>query len=182
MVLTTLTKKISEEDLVKSLKENRKNAFEYLYDNYSGALYGIIYKIIKDEEKAQDLMQDVFIKIWRKISDYDPSKGRLFTWMVNIARNTSIDLIRKEKNIWLDDIEENIGNVDKISNYQQDIATIDLKGLLEKLRPERKVLVDMVYLQGYTQEEAAERLQIPLGTAKSRIRTALQDLKTFFEI
>jgi RNA polymerase sigma factor (sigma-70 family) len=127
-------------------------------------------------------MQDVFIKIWRKISDYDPSKGRLFTWMVNIARNTSIDLIRKEKNIWLDDIEENIGNVDKISNFQQDIATIDLKGLLEKLRPERKVLVDMVYLQGYTQEEAAERLQIPLGTAKSRIRTALQDLKTFFEI
>jgi RNA polymerase sigma factor (sigma-70 family) len=182
MILTTLTKKISEEDLVSSLKENRKFAFEYLYDNYSGAMYGIIFKIIKDEDKAQDLMQDVFIKIWRKISDYDPSKGRLFTWMVNIARNTCIDLIRKEKNIWLDDIDDNIANVDKTSHYQQDITTIDLKRLLEKLKPERKVLVDMVYLQGYTQEEAAERLKIPLGTAKSRIRTALQDLKTFFEI
>jgi RNA polymerase sigma factor (sigma-70 family) len=180
--LTTLNIKYSEEELVVSLKQNSQKAFEYLYDNYSGSLYGLIYKIIKDEDKSEDVMQDVFLKIWRKIGDYDPSKGKLFTWMANIARNTSIDLFRKEKNIWLEDIDLNVDKVDKLVSFQPQNSMMDLNKLMDKLKPERKVLVDMVYLQGYTQEEAAEILQIPLGTAKSRIRTALQDLKTFFTI
>ncbi|MFC3811458.1 RNA polymerase sigma factor [Lacihabitans lacunae] len=180
--MTTLKTKYSEEELVTSLKKNSKQAFEYLYDNYSASIFGVICKVLKNEEKAEDVMQDVFLKIWKKIGDYDPSKGRLFTWMVNIARNASIDQLRKEKNVWFDDIDQAVGQVDKISNFQPQTNLIDLRGLLEKLKPERKVLVDLVYLQGYTQEEAAEILKIPLGTAKSRIRTALQDLKTFFNI
>ncbi len=100
-----MTTQISEEELVRSLKQNSQKAFEYLYDNYSGSLMGVITKIIKDTEKSEDILQDAFLKIWRKIGDYDPSKGRLFTWMVNIARNTAIDQFRKDKNIWLEDIE-----------------------------------------------------------------------------
>jgi RNA polymerase sigma-70 factor (ECF subfamily) len=177
-----LTTQISEEELVRSLKQNSQKAFEYLYDNYSGSLMGVITKIIKDTEKSEDILQDAFLKIWRKIGDYDPSKGRLFTWMVNIARNTAIDQFRKGKNIWLEDIDESIGAVDKKASFQPEMSLFDIKGLTDKLKTDRKVLIDMVYFQGYTQEEAADILQIPLGTAKSRIRTALQDLKTIFKI
>ena len=180
--MTTLNSKYSEEELVMSLKQNSQKAFEYLYDNYSGALFGIISKILKDDEKSEDTMQDVFTKIWRKIGDYDASKGRLFTWMVNITRNSSIDQLRKDKNIFLEDISQQTTQYDKISSFQPQTTAIDIANIMENLKPERKVLVDMVYLQGYTQEEAAEILQIPLGTAKSRIRTALQELKIYFKI
>ncbi len=178
--MATKTIRYSEEELVISLKMNQRTAFEYLYDNYSAALFGIISRIIKDEEKAADVMQDVFLKIWRKIGEYEPGKASLYTWMMNIARNASIDLYRKEKDKHMIDIEEQVSVVDRGNQEHIDVNTIDLRGLVDKLKPERKVLLDLVYLQGYTQQEAAEKLNIPLGTAKSRIRTALQDLKLYF--
>lgn len=179
--MATITLKYTEDELVASLKRNEKRAFEYLYDNYSSALYGIILRVINDEIQAEDVMQEVFLKIWRKINDYDPSRGRLFTWMMNIARNSSIDHLRKEK-VTLDDIDESVSKLDKMAHFQPEIATLDLRELMKKLKPERQILLDMVYLQGYTQEEAATKLNIPLGTVKSRIRIALQDLKNYFAI
>jgi RNA polymerase sigma factor (sigma-70 family) len=178
--LATKTIKYSEEELVTSLKLNQKAAFEYLYENYSGALYGLIYKVLKDEYKAADVMQEVFLKIWRKIADYDTSKGSLYTWMMNIARNAAIDLYRKEKNIFNLDLDAETRTVDNLIQENPDINTMDLRNIVDKLTPERKVLLDLVYLQGYTQQEAAEKLAIPLGTAKSRIRTALEDLKHYY--
>lgn len=171
----------TEDELVASLKRNEKQAFTYLYDHYSGALYGIIYKILRNEETAADVMQEVFVKIWRKINDYDPARGRLFTWMMNIARNSSIDQLRKEK-YPLDDLEDHLQAVDQRTHYQPNTHTLDLRDLMQKLKPERQILLDMVYLQGYTQEEAAAKLEMPLGTVKSRIRSALQDLKLYFAL
>lgn len=180
--MATKTTKYSEEDLIDSLKKNQRGAFEYLYDNYSSALFGSVCRYIPDEEKAADLLQDIFLKIWKNISKYDSSKGRLFTWMMNITRNTCIDLLRKEKGKYHVDVQDNIIQVDAKTNHQPNVSVIDLRSILEKLRPERKVLLDLVYLQGYTQEEAAEQLAIPLGTAKSRIRVALKELKIYFEV
>ncbi|MGR3810980.1 RNA polymerase sigma factor [Jiulongibacter sp. NS-SX5] len=179
--MATKTNRYSDEGLlVLALKKNQRSAFDYLYDNYSGALFGVISRVIKDEEKAADVMQDVFLKIWTKIGDYEPGKARLFTWMMNIARNASIDLYRKERNKHMVDIDDQVGVVDSKNQDEMNISTIDLRGIVETLRPERKVLLDLVYLQGYTQQEAAEKLNIPLGTAKSRIRTALKDLKLYY--
>jgi RNA polymerase sigma factor (sigma-70 family) len=179
-MLATKTNKYSEEELVAALKLNQKTAFEYLYENYSGALYGLIYKVLKDEDKAADVMQDVFLKIWKKIGDYDTSKGSLYTWMMNISRNAAIDLYRKEKNVFNIDIDDQTRNIDALHQDNPDINTMDLRNIVDKLTPERKILLDLVYLQGYTQQEAAEKLDIPLGTAKSRIRTALEDLKHYY--
>jgi RNA polymerase sigma-70 factor (ECF subfamily) len=180
--LATKTLKYSEEELIALLKLNQRQGFDYLYDNYSPAIFGVICKIIKDEEKAEDVMQDVFLKIWKKISAYDPSKGSLFTWMMNIARNASIDLYRKEKNKHHVDIDTQVVQLDKGNSSEIPVNTMDLRNIVDKLTPERKILLDLVYLQGYTQQEAAEELDIPLGTAKSRIRTALQDLKQIFAV
>ena len=175
--------KYTEDELVASLKRNEQAAFEYLYDHYSGALYNVILKIVRDDEKAEDIMQEAFLKIWRSISSYNPDKGRLFTWMLNIARNTSIDAVRAEgRKPDFDDIQDNLDRAEQHASYQPSPSTMDLKSLVEKLKPERKILVDLVYFQGYTQEEVSEQLRIPLGTVKSRIRTALQDLKNYFSV
>ena len=87
---------IKEAQLIVLLKLNKRHAFEYLYDNYSPALYGIIFKILKDEEKSADTLQDTFLKIWKNVASYDSEKGTLFTWMLNVARNTAIDKFRTE--------------------------------------------------------------------------------------
>jgi RNA polymerase sigma-70 factor (ECF subfamily) len=91
---TTFT--YSEQELVSLLKVRDAKAFSYLYDHYSGALLGIISQIIEDMDMSNDVLQEVFINIWRKIESYDPVKGRLFTWMLNIARNASIDVLRSK--------------------------------------------------------------------------------------
>lgn len=173
----------SEEDLVEALKQNHRAAYDYLYDHYSGALFSVICKVLRDNEKAEDVMQDAFLKIWKNIASYDSSKGRLFTWMLNIARNSAIDAHRSQgRKPGMDDISDTIDRTEQNAVYQPSPSTMDLKELVDTLRPERKILVDLVYFQGYTQEEASKELDIPLGTVKSRIRTALKDLKHYFNI
>ena len=181
--LAASKKVFTEEELVSSLKLNDRVAFDYLYNSYSGALYNIIHKIVKDDERASDVLQDAFVKIWKNIANYSPEKGRLFTWMLNIVRNTAIDAFRSDSNRpGFDDIESSLSRVEQTANYQPSIQTIDVRNIVEKLKPDRKLLIDLVYFQGYTQEEAAEELKIPLGTAKTRLRTAVQDLKMFFKV
>src|SRR6478672_10809569 len=83
-----------ERELITLLRQKDNGAFSYLYEHYSGALYGIIKQIVADVDLANDVLQEVFVSIWKKIDSYDESKGRLFTWMLNIARNASIDKTR----------------------------------------------------------------------------------------
>ncbi|MCF2488312.1 RNA polymerase sigma factor [Dyadobacter sp. CY347] len=174
----------TEATLVSLLKSNDRSAFEYLYDNYSSALYGIIVKIVKDEERACDTMQDTFLKIWKNIGHYNPEKGTLFTWILNIARNTAIDKLRvemkKERVIQLELVRD--GDLVSSSIFNPLPATMDIRSIVERLLPERKLLIEMVYFQGYTHEEVSERLSLPLGTVKSRIRKALQELREVFEV
>ncbi|MGB0167441.1 MAG: RNA polymerase sigma factor, partial [Luteibaculum sp.] len=89
-------KKYSEEELVDGLMRQDLHFFDYLYENYSATLFGVILKIVNNTEQAEDLTQEVFVKIWSKISFYDPSKGRIYTWMLNLARNKAIDALRSK--------------------------------------------------------------------------------------
>ncbi len=161
------------------LQERNEKAFGYLYDNYSGALYGIVNSIVTDKEIANDVLQNVFINIWRKIELYDPTKGRLFTWMLNIARNASIDEVRSkgfrdsQKN---QSLSENVDIPGAVTGPM--IDDVGLKKVLTKLKGELRVLVDMSYFQGFTHEEISRALNIPLGTVKTRIRSALVQLRT----
>ena len=95
-ILLGATTSYTEQELISLLKSRDNRAFGYLYDNYSAALFGIITQIVGDMELANDVLQEVFINVWRKIETYDPTKGRLFTWMLNIARNASIDILRSK--------------------------------------------------------------------------------------
>ena len=173
---------IGEELLIEQLKLNNRKAFEYLYDNYSSALYGIILKVLKDEEKAADTLQDSFLKIWRSMSSYDAAKGSIFTWMLNIARNTAIDKLRAETRPEIVVSWDRLPEDDIIPvSVQSPLATIDVRSIVSRMVPEKKQVIEMVYFQGYTHEEVSERLNVPLGTIKSRVRRALTDLRTIFE-
>lgn len=168
-----------------ALKERNNQAFSFLYDHYAGALYSIIKQIIIDNnELASDVLQEVFINIWRKIETYDQTKGRLFTWMLNIARNASIDTLRSksyqnsQKNQELpDNVYKGAGN----QTIQQNVDNIGMKKVLETLKPEYRVLVEMAYFKGFTHEEIAEMMGIPLGTVKTRIRNALLQLRQYLK-
>jgi RNA polymerase sigma factor (sigma-70 family) len=155
-----------------------------LYDHYSAALYGIVLKIVKDEERAADVTQDAFLKIWKNIASYNAEKGSLFTWILNIARNTAIDKLRVEVKaeliLQLDAVADS--QLGSASIVNPTPATIDLRSIVERLVPERKLVIDLVYFQGYTHEEVSQNLSLPLGTVKSRVRKALQDLRHVFAV
>ncbi|WP_025764789.1 RNA polymerase sigma factor [Dyadobacter tibetensis] len=182
-LLATNTLKYTEEELVVRLKANDRTAFEFLYDHYSGALFNIICKTVRDEERAGDVLQESFLKIWKSIATYNPEKGRLFTWIMNIARNSAIDAVRVEnRKPDMIDVDDRVAHNEKDVVDSPESDSAELRAIVNMLRPERKLLVDMAYFQGYTHEEISERLNIPLGTVKSRIRTALQELKQYFTV
>jgi RNA polymerase sigma factor (sigma-70 family) len=182
-LLATNKVKYSEEELVLALKRNEQTAFEFLYDHYSGALFNIISKTLRDEERAADVLQESFLKIWKNIASYNPEKGRLFTWIMNIARNGAIDAARAEgRKPAMDDIENRAVLNERDVYEDSQTASSEMKAIVNMLRPERKILIDMAYFQGYTHEEISEELSIPLGTVKSRIRTALHELKQYFAV
>ncbi len=170
--------KYNEQELIAALKTRSNDAFEYLYDNYSGALHSIILQIVQNQEIASDVLQEVFVNIWRKIESYDPTKGRLFTWMLNISRNASIDLLRSKnfqnsrKN---QELTDNVYGSDQVTQTNTD--RIGLTKFLAKLRPDHRILIELAYFKGYTHEEIAQIEEIPLGTVKTRIRNALLQLK-----
>lgn len=99
----------TEQELVQGLRNHDQTIFGYLYDHYSPALYGVVLKVLNDETTASDVLQEVFLKIWRGIDKYDTEKGRLFTWMLNIARNTAIDALRSKAHK-LDQKIQELGN------------------------------------------------------------------------
>ncbi|WP_290790513.1 RNA polymerase sigma factor [Flavihumibacter sp. UBA7668] len=168
-----------EPELVALLRQKEETAYRYLYDHYAGALNGVILQIIPDQALASDVLQEVFLNIWRRIETYDSTKGRLFTWMLNIARNAAIDMTRSkayQNNQKNRELDSNVDrNVDGTTNSQ--IDHIGLSKVIGQLKEEHRVLIDLSYLKGYTHDEIATLLQIPLGTVKTRIRAALLQLR-----
>ena len=166
-----------------ALKNREKIAVEALYDMYSSSLFGVISRIITDTATAEDVLQETFVKIWHSFSSYSTEKGRLFTWMVNIARHLAIDKLRSKdfknqnKN---QELENNVTFIDEKRNTVYNPELLGIKDLVEKLKPEQKSILELVYFKGYTHVEAADELGIPLGTIKTRLRMAIVQLRKNF--
>jgi RNA polymerase sigma factor (sigma-70 family) len=174
----------SEAELAASLRRQDDKAFSYLYDHYSGALFGIIHSILADQQASEDVLQQVFLNIWRKIGLYDAAKGRLFTWMLNIARNAAIDELRsrgykdQKRNVSIPD-EGETGMV--VAAVPQQTRDVGLRKIITRLKEEWRQLIELSYFDGYTHEEISRMLGLPLGTVKTRIRNALIELKTLLQ-
>jgi RNA polymerase sigma-70 factor, ECF subfamily len=175
----------NEQTLVNALKSKNRDAFSYLYDNYSGALFGIVRRVIESDEIACDVLQESFVKIWKNIGNYDPSKGSIFTWMLNICRNAAIDETRSKnfrKQSQNQNIEDYVSVIDSQNKVEMKIDHIGLKQVVNELKPEHRILIDKIYFEGYTQDEVSKELEIPLGTVKTRVRAAVSQLRGIMNV
>ncbi|TSE10480.1 MULTISPECIES: RNA polymerase sigma factor [Aquimarina] len=172
-------------ELIIALQNKNQAAFKRIYDMYSQNVYGIIYNIVRDEALSEEVLQDVFIKIWNSAHTYSEKKGRFFTWILNIARNSAIDKTRSKsfkntsQNLTTDyfvDILE-----DK-TNFNSKIDSIGIKKYIAALEPLCKKVIDLLFFKGFTQKETAEELEIPLGTVKTRNRICIDKLKQILEV
>ncbi|HEY5463015.1 MAG TPA: sigma-70 family RNA polymerase sigma factor [Hanamia sp.] len=170
----------AEEDLIELLKNGDQSAFGYLYDHYSGALMGIIFRMINDRELAEDILQEAFVKIWNNFSSYDSSKGRLYTWMLNITRNLAIDTMRSKgykKQSKIQTSENAVGNISNNFNESERFDGLGIRKQVTLLKEDQKAIIDLAYFEGFTQNEISQKLGIPLGTVKTRMRSAINELK-----
>lgn len=171
---------MQQEELLKELLKKDDRSFTLLYDNYSGSLYGVIYNLLKNTEEAEDVLQEVFVKIWKNIDSYYESKGRLYTWMLNIARNTTIDKLRSknfnnnQKNLSADNFVHIHEDSSQITNK---IDAIGIKTFIKKLKPKCIELIELLFYKGYTQQEASDELEMPIGTIKTNNRNCMNELR-----
>lgn len=177
-------KPYTETELVTALKSRDNDAYKHLYLHYRGALYNNILQLLPDREIAADVLQEVFLQIWKQIDKYDETKGRLFTWMLKLTRNMAINQTRV-KNFKVHSKNEDISNyvsiIEERNNQQTGINHIGLRQQVHKLRPEYKDVIELSYFQGFKQEEIAEALKLPLGTVKTRLRNAVIELRKEFK-
>jgi RNA polymerase sigma-70 factor (ECF subfamily) len=160
-----------------------RRAIALIYENYAETLLGLVKRIVESQEAAEEVLQDVFVKIWKNARKYDRSKGRLFTWFANIARNTAIDYTRaagsrKQKKTTS---TENIVNISKLGITESSIPDSGLQKVLDSLDEKYRVLIDLAYFQGYSQSEIEKELNIPLGTIKTRLRAAINELRVLLK-
>jgi RNA polymerase sigma factor (sigma-70 family) len=167
-----------EAHLCALLYDNDKDAFTYLYDHYAPALFGAIKRVVRNESIAEDLLQDVFISVYRKIKTYDSSKGRLFTWLLTIAHNRAVDYQRSAH------VRNTSGCLELKEEHSVQQAIAEAKAeqrllfqQIRKLQPTVRELVELIYVQGYTHEQAAQLHRIPLGTVKTRVRRGIEQLR-----
>ncbi|MEB3346285.1 sigma-70 family RNA polymerase sigma factor [Aquimarina gracilis] len=165
-------------ELIIRLQNKESKALSAIYDRYSGALYGVILRICKNEELAQDLLQETFLKIWEKSNQYNPEKGKFFTWAYRIAKNITLNTLRKPSKLIQN---EDLGvYIDKEANEpKQNLLQLD--GSLKKLEPHHQKALELVYFNGLTHREAHEEMDVPLGTFKSYIRQALKKLRETYQ-
>jgi RNA polymerase sigma-70 factor, ECF subfamily len=177
---------VDTETLVQMVKSKSERGFNILYDNYCEALYGILMKFVQRTDVADDLLQDIFLKIWKNIDGFDSDKGSLFTWMLNIARNQAIDYLRSSchrqqllhvnNDLFMLHKEYVSSNVSSSSLLEYK----DIKNKVLQLDAKYSNVIDLIFFYGCTYEQTARIMKLPVGTVKTRARKGLSILKTLY--
>lgn len=181
-LLTDLTT-YTEAELLQGLRLRSNKAYHYLYMHYRGALYNVILQLIQDKETAADVLQEVFTTVWQQIDKYDENKGRLFTWLVRLTRNAAINKLRSKvyksqaKN---DNLDNYVTSIEENNSEPDNINRIGLRKQVHQLREDYKNVIELSFYNGFTQDEIAKALNIPIGTVKTRLRNALLELRKQF--
>lgn len=170
-----------EIEIVSLLENGDKKAISLLYENYADALFGVISKVISDPDLAQDVLQETFVKVWKKAKSYDSKKAKLFTWLYRIAYNTAIDKVRSYSNKAKKEIQIEDSNVYKLTAVSLNQDVMDIKKHLNTLEEKYQIVIQALFFEGMTQQEASDELEIPLGTIKSRLKIGLRELRKIYD-
>jgi RNA polymerase sigma-70 factor, ECF subfamily len=176
---------MSQDELLVLIYKKDEKAFTHLYDRYAKSLFAVISTHIKNTEEAEDILQEVFIKIWNNLDSYNENKGRFYTWILNIARNTSIDQLRSKNynnspnSLSSDNFVNLLDDNNRLVNM---VNGIGMQEFTKRLKPKCIQIIDLLFFKGYTQQEAADELEIPLGTVKTHNRNCINDLRNYLKV
>jgi len=185
--MTAPTQRVPDTALVERIMAGEEGALSALYDRYAGMLYAMLVRILKDTSAAEEVLQDLFLQLWRGASRFDASRGSLPAWLLVIGRNRALSrLRRRERREILEDPEEfSLEAVPSAGDLEDEAWRMQLmqrlRSAMATLPPEQKEALELAYFEGMTQTEIAARTGSPLGTVKSRVRAAMQSLKRFFD-
>ncbi|GGG41653.1 RNA polymerase sigma factor [Bizionia arctica] len=170
-----------EIEIVGLLQKGDKKAVTLLYENYADALYGVILKVLNDDDLAKDALQETFIKVWKNAKSYNSKKAKLFTWLYRIAYNTAIDKVRSHTNKTNKEIQIDASNVYMLTSESLNHDVMDIKTHLKSIDEKYQIVINALFFEGMTQQEASDELAIPLGTIKSRLKIGLRELKKIYD-
>jgi RNA polymerase sigma-70 factor (ECF subfamily) len=171
----------SDVELLHAVARGDEAALSRLYDAYRVILFGLLVRILNSREEAEDILQDVFIQVWRRAKDFDESRGRPFTWLVTLARSRAIDRLRQlgaRQRLATGASQE---KTEAVSDALTDVIKVDQRDTIRKalaeLPEEQRQTLLLAYFEGLTQSEIAARLNTPLGTIKTRMRSGMIKLR-----
>jgi len=179
--LQTEKAQISDVEVLHAIARGDEQALAHLYDRYRLILFGLVNRILSSREEAEDVLQEVFIQVWRRAADFDELRGRPFTWLVTVARSRAIDRLRSLAARERVAIASASDPAEAVSDAADDTFRSEQRGVvvsaLTQLPDEQKTTLVLAYFEGLTQSEIAARLGAPLGTVKTRMRSGMIKLR-----
>lgn len=179
-----MTETLADRELMKLVGEKDPAALEWLYDRYERTVYSFAFRMVQDAMTAQEVVQELFLRVWTHSERYDEAQGKLTTWMFAVTRNIAVDMLRsmsvRDRGIPVEDTTLHT----MADEYADTEAQVELRSEGERMRKvltelsrDQQQVIDSIYYGGMTQQEVSERYTIPLGTVKSRVRLALKQMK-----
>jgi len=171
-----------DDRLLQRISKGDQQAMAEIFDRYGRLVYSVALRVLADSGHAEDVMQDVFLKVWREPQAFLQDRGRLGAWLAVVARNRAIDSLRRRKPS--DSVEDVIltARTDTASDYERDSLVDKIRGAMRILPPEQQLSMELAYFEGLSHSEIAARTGDPLGTVKTRIRSALLSLRKALEV
>lgn len=173
---------MSDHDLLlyQKILDGDKQALEEIYDKYEKLLFSFAYKTCGQKEMAEEILQEVFIKVWTQKATYDESKGKFSSWIMTITRYTSIDTVRKKENHNYsleerDSIHQENPSAENLAEWREQGKLV--RNAIKELTKDQGKIIELFYFKGLTQREIAQKCDLSLGTVKGRIRLALKHLR-----
>ncbi|MDU0204838.1 RNA polymerase sigma factor [Paenibacillus sp. MAH-36] len=175
---------ISDHELMKRIINKDADALAFLYDKYEKPIFAFAYRIVQDTMMAEEVVQELFLRVWKAAERYNSENGKLTSWMFTLTRNIAIDLLRKKQNRTMQqtmEAEQLTAIPDQGKSTEEAVLEEwrgqEIREALHGLNWDQQQVVELIYYQGYTQQEVSDQQSIPLGTVKSRVRLALKQLK-----
>lgn len=179
----------TDQSLIGRLTARDSDALDELYARYARSIYSLSYRILSDGSAAEDVLQEVFLKLWRQPDSFDPSRGTLSAWLLSVAHHRAIDFLRRQRTRaeqqfpdgWEDaqDGKTDSGDLADLASHSEEIVAI--KRALAQIPAAQRLAIEMAFFQGKTDAEISAELGEPLGTAKTRIRLGMRKLRTLLE-
>ncbi|MCK2156259.1 sigma-70 family RNA polymerase sigma factor [Exiguobacterium sp. 17-1] len=173
----------SDESLYHEMRSGDEQALEVLYEKYERLLFSFAHRFTNNDRLSEEVIQEVWMKIWNGRVDFNTDKGKFSSWVLTITRNAALDCLRREKRQPTIEVEERDGGYDEPVErtvIERETAS-EVRDAVSELKPDQQELIELVYFKGMTQQQISDQLHVPLGTVKTRIRSAIQALRKILD-